>query len=102
MVIKFNNKKKAFTLVELLVVISIVALLMSIIMPALSKVRIQARETICMSNARTLGQAALLYASNNDDLYPQAKTYEATGRPNKPYKVVKEGPFWVILKRNQY
>jgi prepilin-type N-terminal cleavage/methylation domain-containing protein/prepilin-type processing-associated H-X9-DG protein len=59
----------AFTLVELLVVISIIALLLAILMPALNKAREQGRFTVCKSYLRTVGQAEMVYASaNNGDL----------------------------------
>jgi len=57
--------KKAFTLVELLVVISIIALLMSILMPALQVAREQARRAICASNEHQQGIALSMYAADN-------------------------------------
>jgi len=62
-----EQKRKAFTLVELLVVISIIALLLSILMPALSKVRDQARTVICKSQMSQWGQYTFLYAHDNDN-----------------------------------
>lgn len=59
-------KKTGFTLVELLVVISIIALLLSILMPALGKVREQARCIVCTSNTRQLGLAWVCYAESNN------------------------------------
>ena len=57
----------AFTLVELLVVISIIALLLGILMPSLQKAREQAKALICKTGLRTIGQAEMLYAAGNRD-----------------------------------
>ncbi|MBN2180801.1 MAG: type II secretion system protein [Sedimentisphaerales bacterium] len=57
----------AFTLVELLVVISIIALLMGILMPYLGSAREQSRRAVCMANLHSIGQAIFLYAHDNDD-----------------------------------
>jgi prepilin-type N-terminal cleavage/methylation domain-containing protein/prepilin-type processing-associated H-X9-DG protein len=66
-------QKKAFTLTELLVVISIVALLMGLLLPVLSRARQQTRSILCRSNLRQLVVAAGVYAGNNDDYYPIAQ-----------------------------
>ncbi|OHB54225.1 MAG: hypothetical protein A2Y12_04330 [Planctomycetes bacterium GWF2_42_9] len=60
---------KAFTLVELLVVISIIALLLSILMPSLNKARKAAQKIVCLSNTRTASQATMLYASDNKNKF---------------------------------
>ncbi len=67
------SSKKGFTLIELLVVIAIIALLLSILLPALTKVKEQARRTICLTNLRSLGIGIHLYADdNNNKLIPNA------------------------------
>jgi prepilin-type N-terminal cleavage/methylation domain-containing protein len=64
------KRKSAFTLVELLVVIGIIALLISILLPALGKARYQAQITACMSNLHQIGLASINYAADNHQYLP--------------------------------
>ncbi len=54
--------KKAFTLIELLVVVAIIALLLSILMPALNAVKERGKRAVCMSNLKQLGLSYIMYA----------------------------------------
>lgn len=60
--------RHGFTLIELLVVVAIIAVLISILLPALSGARKQARQLLCNTNLRSQGQAATYYAADNRDL----------------------------------
>ena len=64
------QRKKGFTLIELLVVIAIIAVLMAIIMPALHRVKRQARNLICKNNLSQYGLAAKMYLGDWDGLFP--------------------------------
>jgi prepilin-type N-terminal cleavage/methylation domain-containing protein len=78
-------KKKGFTLVELLVVIAIIALLMGILMPALSRVRQIAYRLYCGTNLSGIGKAMMIYANDYDDEMPKAggkNSIYATSIPN--------------------
>ena len=59
-------KKNAFTLIELLVVVAIIALLLSILLPALKAAKKYAALAVCLSNQKSISQAWLIYAENND------------------------------------
>jgi prepilin-type N-terminal cleavage/methylation domain-containing protein/prepilin-type processing-associated H-X9-DG protein len=60
----------AFTLIELLAVVAIIALLAAILFPVFSKARDQARKATCLSNLRQIGVAVSLYSSDCDGGYP--------------------------------
>src|SRR3954465_4827732 len=68
------RRDHAFTLVELLVVIGIIAVLIGILLPALSAARRQANTVKCLANLRSLGQSFLLYANDNKDRFPVVRS----------------------------
>jgi len=68
------SKAHAFTLVELLVVIGIIALLISILLPSLNKARESARQIKCMSNMRQLSLAVVSFAGENKGWMPGRST----------------------------
>jgi len=104
-------KRDGFTLIELLVVIAIIAVLMAILMPALQRVKEQAREITCGGNLRQYGLAQAMYLDDNDDRYPSAWTslvkteapvsgYQRFCRWHDP-RYPADGPFWPYLKKGK-
>jgi prepilin-type N-terminal cleavage/methylation domain-containing protein/prepilin-type processing-associated H-X9-DG protein len=63
------KNKKGFTLVELLVVISIIAILLAVLMPALSKAREQGRRIVCLNLLKTFGTASSVYLQTSNGIY---------------------------------
>lgn len=64
-----SHPRKAFTLIELLVVVAIIALLISILLPSLSKARETSRMVKCLAVQKQMGQANIMYADASDQVY---------------------------------
>ena len=80
-------RKKGFTLIELLVVIAIIALLMAMLMPALNRVRKQARKVMCLTQLKQWGLMFSLYCQDNDGKF-------FTGEKNGTRSGMGSGEFW--------
>ncbi|MGC4032405.1 MAG: type II secretion system protein [Tepidisphaeraceae bacterium] len=87
-----------FTLVELLVVIGIIAVLMSILMPAMAGVRNQGNEVKCMSNMRQMAAGIIMYANDNKGRYPWHVTLRLDMTQHAGY-TKKEGFYDKLRKR---
>ncbi|MGE3182486.1 MAG: type II secretion system protein, partial [Phycisphaerae bacterium] len=71
-------RRKGFTLIELLVVVAIIALLISILLPSLSRARELAKRAVCRANARGIAQSCHLYANDNREWFPVAPHLKQT------------------------
>ncbi len=86
---------KAFTLIEVLVVVAIIALLIAVLVPTLAESRRHARLLVCATNLRTLGQATVFYAQASRDEMPAGirfdkhkRTYDYTRVSDNPWEVL--------------
>jgi prepilin-type N-terminal cleavage/methylation domain-containing protein len=89
--------RRGFTLVELLVVIGIIAVLISILLPALTRAREAANRTACLSNLRSIGQMFFLYAQDNKRQIPlgtESNVYQESYWIRRANRFCTWGPFF--------
>jgi prepilin-type N-terminal cleavage/methylation domain-containing protein len=87
----FRSPRQAFTLIELLAVVAIIAILTALLLPALTSAKSQAQRIACVSNLRQIGLAIHTYASDNSGRIPYGPKappytnpsdfYPSTGHP---------------------
>jgi prepilin-type N-terminal cleavage/methylation domain-containing protein/prepilin-type processing-associated H-X9-DG protein len=92
-----RTRRTGFTLIELLVVIAIISILASMLFPAFSKAREQARKTVCMSNLKQIGYGIMQYTQDYDEMYPVGYPFwaatDAAIPPNALYLIDVINPY---------
>ncbi|MDP2923390.1 MAG: type II secretion system protein [Candidatus Omnitrophota bacterium] len=82
---RLNSTAKAFTLIEIMVVLAIILILVTLVIPNILRLRINSNEIAAVSNLNTLGKAAQQYCMQNGYKYPQNLTDLTLPTSNPPY-----------------
>ena len=72
------SNKKSFSLIELLVIVAIIAVLASLLLPALGKARKKSRLALCTSNMKQMSTAIYLYLDDHEDYFPYSSEHNKT------------------------
>src|SRR6478609_2793891 len=83
--ISVSRRRRGFTLTELLVAIAIIAMLVGLLLPVVSRAREAANRVTCLSNLRQLATATLAYVSENGQRLPEAGTSNTDDAPYSPH-----------------
>jgi prepilin-type N-terminal cleavage/methylation domain-containing protein len=105
-------RRRAFTLIELMVVIAIVSILMALVLPALASAREKGKRAVCLSNLRQIGIAIHGYANDNEGSIPYgpkappftspANFYPSTGAPTSLISLQSGAPVGLGLLLSQH
>ena len=89
-----RNLRSAFTLVELLVVITIIGILMSLLLPAVQSAREAARQTQCKNNLSQIGKATLEHVAQYEFFPTGGWGYGWAGDPDRGFNIQQPGGFF--------
>ncbi len=96
------KKNAAFTLIELLVVIAIIAILASMLLPALQKARTSAHVTKCKSNMKQMAQGLILYTGDFNDQFPTHKGLPAPTDKEQGDGIKYQSTYWMHYSIERY